>query len=164
MDVNSILAAATLPQTSVELCLDGALADEVEALEAAIAKARQVAKEANSLSAGGDIQPLQEQLDKLRDRAKDTTVRFVVRAVGRKRMTELLAAHPPRKDKAKDTLIGANEDTLSEALIREGLVEPELSGEQLRALVDEHLSEGQYKELANAAYFANRRSVSVPFS
>lgn len=164
MDVTKLLASVKLPQTSVKLCLDGQLADEYAAVEQQLAQAKSEAKKADSMSAGTGVRALEAQLEKLRKQAEASTVTFKLRAVGRKRWTELMAEHPPREGNTKDTLVGANEDTLAEALIREGLVEPLLSAEQLATLLDEHLSEGQYNELANAAYFVNRRSVSVPFS
>lgn len=104
------------------------------------------------------------RLEEVRAQIAEGMMTFRFQALGRRSLQKLLDAHPPRKDKQQDQLLGFNEDTATDALIRKCLVEPDLSEAALTELLEEDLTDGQYEKLSATAWALNRRSADVPLS
>ena len=113
--------------------------------------------------AGGERLDLARQLEDVRQRMLDHTVDFILRALPRRRWTALLAEHPPRGDVERDKLLGVNEETFFESLVRECTVAPKLDDDDWATLADA-MSDAQWSQLTNAAWAVNARDVDVPFS
>ena len=177
------IKAASRPEKSVPVCLNGALVAEFEAAEQQLQEALRRPK-GDSLDGGGEARELAERIEQLRQRMRDGTAVFRLRAMGRKAWRRFIAEHPPRQDDdgvvdQRDRAIGVNVDTFFPALIRTSTVEPaELDDEDWLELlggvrklddgteedVDGVLTSRQFDELANAAWDLNRDTVDVPFS
>jgi hypothetical protein len=80
-----------------------------------------------------------------------------------------VAAYPPRRDPEtgepvpEDVQIGVNREEFLDALIKVSVIEPEIAEEQWAELLDV-LTDRQYSDLCDEAWFLNRGEVSVPFS
>lgn len=153
------LKAARRAERVVPVCLRGDLAAEFARLRAQF---DQLPEEDDSLAAGGKRRDLREQLEQIRGEMADSTVDFRLRAIPRARWSEMVVKFPPRDGVLRDQRMGVNEDEFIAALIREGLVDPELDEDDWTTL-DETLSHSQYVELGNAAWELNQETVSVPF-
>jgi hypothetical protein len=162
-DVKALIASARLPERSVALCLHPDLTAELQDLERQLEEAEAKHRAAGSL-AGGDRVELAQQMEDVRARMKSHTVDFRLRALPRRRWTALVAEHPPRPDSERDKMLGLNEETFFESLVRECTAEPILDDEDWQTLLDEALSDAQWGLLTNAAWAVNARDVDVPFS
>jgi hypothetical protein len=145
MDINEALAGARLPEKLVPICLRGDLQADFEALEKQLDLAMR--GRGDSLAAGTSVNQLAEQLEALRAEMEAQTVVFRMRAVTRRRWTDLTASHPPRDDNNTDRVMGVNESTFSSALIEACTVDPVLTHEQWETLFDERLTEFQFQKL-----------------
>ena len=184
MNFDDILAGAKPQQDSVKLCLNGELQHAYEEIAARV-EARTAAHEAKEEQAAGTgrlgvktsehVDPEQDALDAAKEAMKPVVVEFKVRAIpaesdkskGIVGWNELFAAHPPRIDKATGKRIqkdvyGVNFDTFFSALLRLCVFEPEMSPERW-AKVDAILSDGQFDQLAVAAWNVNQRVTNLPF-
>lgn len=86
--------------------------------------------------------------------AEERGVAVKLRALDRKRWPELLAAHPPRDDNDADKRVGANVESISEALVPEALVEPTMTDGELADFLAS-LSFAQWDLLALEAWALN---------
>lgn len=151
---------------TISICFAGDLVAQWEALDA---QRRRVELAGGDSLAGSGAASFQAQMDELLPRMQESTVDFRLRAVSRRRWTELVAAHPPRKDAEgnvirRDMLVQVNYEAFFDALIPESLIEPELDAETLRLLLDEQLTFAQYEALTTLGWNLNLSDVSVPFS
>jgi hypothetical protein len=151
---------------TVPICFAGDLVAQYEALDA---QRRRAELSGGDSLAGSGASVIQAQMDELREQMQESTVDFRLRAVSRRRWTELVAAHPPRKDAdgnvvRRDMVVQVHYEAFFDALIPESLIEPQLDGETLRLLLDEQLTFAQYEELTTLAWNLNLSNVSVPFS
>lgn len=162
-DVKALIASARLPERSVEICLHPDLMAELQDLERQLEEADARHRSSGSL-AGGDRVEIAQKMEAVRERMKAHTVKFRLRAVPRRRWTALVAEHPPRPGVERDTVMGLNEETFFEAMVRECTVEPDLDDKDWATLLDEALSDAQWGVLTNAAWAVNARDVDVPFS
>jgi hypothetical protein len=153
------LKAARRAERVVPVCLRGDLAAE---FTEARSQFDQLPEEDDSLAAGGKRRELRERMEQIRGEMAESTVDFRLRALPRTRWSELIAKYPPREGVAGDKRMGVNEDEFSAALIREGLVEPELDEDDWAAL-EESLSFAQWVDLGAAAWALNQSTVNVPF-
>lgn len=169
-DVDAILTGARLPEDRVPVCTRADLVAEWKRLaqELTEAKAQDLA---DPRLAGGATAALVERLEGLRGQVEASTVEFWLRALPRKRWSELADAHPPRKDGGKvhpeDEALGVNRETFLPALVRASTVEPKLRDETWQALLDgegELLGEQQWRRLWRACWALNMTQVDVPFS
>lgn len=155
MDLHALIADARPPARTVELCLRG---DLVAALE-------QTTRDLALADEHGDkpaAAALTEQAASLRRdmAAAVITVRFD--AIPRREWLGLLAEHPPRDGNDLDRRLGFNTDTLYEAIVRRAWAEPVIDPADLDLLLD-RLNDGQFNELADAAFSVNTRGAVVPF-
>lgn len=176
------IKAASRPERTVPVCLNGALVGEFEAAEQQLQEAlRRPASD--SLDGGDDRRELAERIEDLRQQMLNGTESFRLRAMPRNRWRKFIGDYPPRQDEdgvvdARDRNIGVNVDTFYPALIRLSVVAPELDdddwldllgGTRMREDGTEEEVEGvltsrQFDELASAAWDLNRDTVDVPFS
>lgn len=161
-DVAALLADARRPERTVALCLRGDLQAEVEELERQLEEAAEAP--GDKLSDGGAARALAEQIEAMRTEMKGSTVTFRLRALSRKAFADLVAKHPPAAGDEKGQSLGYDADSFFPALVAASAVEPELTGAQWDALLDDTLTSRQFGDLADAAMALNRRPVDVPFS
>jgi hypothetical protein len=160
-DIDDLLAAARLPETTVPVCLRGDLAAEVEELERQLATQEAIPRV--SIADGGQARATAERIAELQAEMDKFTRQFRLRAMDRHRWTAFILKHPPRQGDEADVRMGYNRDTLLPELVRTCLVDPVLTDDQW-AKLDAVLSDAQFDSLATAAWGINRRDVSVPFS
>jgi hypothetical protein len=160
-DIDVLLAAARLPETTEPLCLRGDLAAEVEELERQLAT--QEAAPRVSIASGGGARATAERIAELQSQMEQFTVSCRLRAMNRFEWTRFLLEHPPRPSDDVDVRAGYNRETLLPALLRKSMVEPVLTDKQWTQL-DAVMTDAQFDRLASAAWGINRRDVSVPFS
>jgi hypothetical protein len=165
--VADLLAQAKPAEHTIRLCLRGDLQAQFEELDRQRAEA--ASKTDGDSLAGSPAVAIARRMEALREEMDAATVTFTVRALSRKRYQALVAAHPPRRDEKGDVLdddreMGVNQTTFWEPLIRACAVDPELTEDQWRRLLDDVLSDRQYEQLASAALVACRGNVDIPFS
>lgn len=163
------LKAARLPEDSVPVCLRGDLAADFEAAERDLKRAQE--SRSDSLEEG--VGPIIDRLDALRADMLEHTEDFRIRALPKPAFRALVAAHPPRravKDDgsegdldAGDVNMGVNRETFFEALLRVSVISPELDEGDWTDLF-EVLTDRQFGDLTDAAWFLNRGEIDVPFS
>lgn len=108
--------------------------------------------------------PDRGRIEEIEAQVRADSVKFRFQALGRRALQKLIDAHPPRQGKNRDQMVGFNQDTATDELVRKCLVEPALSDQAITELIEDQLTDGQYEELANTVWQLNRRSVDVPFS
>lgn len=167
-DFKALLAGARLPERTVPICLRGDLTAEFEELERQLADAQRTsaASMEDTATAGG----IAERMEELRQEMKAHTYPFRLRAMTRPAWRAFIADHPPRKDDEtgeldeRDRYVGINSETFYPALVRTSVVDPVMTDDEWRLLLDEALTDRQFDALSNAAWELNRRDVDVPFS
>lgn len=168
--IEEILAAATLREESVDVCVAGALNARWEDLGRQLAQllertAGDPLPEAKLGDAGGDVQrrvALTEEMEALRQQMAAASYTFLLRALPRRAFRDLLDAHPPRPEIAREAAFNAA--TFPPALIRKCLIEPAVATDaQFDELLDK-ITEGQVGELFDAAWLANQGGSEVPKS
>lgn len=156
-DLSSLLAEASPREDVVPVCLAGELSGQLQILQ-------QELRELGSdwvPSSMGDVDPrlaLAEQMADVREQMRQHTVQFRLRALGWRRFTSLIAAHPA-PDGSKEPYDGA---TFLPALLDASIVEPTLSPGQVDELMD-LLNAGQVQELFAVALAVNEEATPVPF-
>jgi hypothetical protein len=166
-DFKKLLADARLPERSVPVCMRGDLVADHEALERQLQAAQD--RPVDSLEGNG-VGQLVDRIEALQDEMRDHSYQFRLRALPRQEFRALVAAHPPRRDDGTgdpvqdDAVLGVNRDTFFTALIRACVQDPQLDDAEWVELLDEKLTDRQFMDLADAAWFVNRGEVDVPFS
>lgn len=163
-NVKDLIKGAKLPERSVMICMDTGMTAELEVLERKLADVDRTPG-ADSL-AGDPRRPIAEAIKAIEAQMREHSIEFRFRALPRMRFTKLITEHPPREGNRGDAMLGANEDTLFAALVRECTVAPELDAEDWDNLLGAEgvLSSAQFDLLSNTAWAVNRRDVDVPFS
>lgn len=163
----TMLAAAKLPEREIPVCLRGDLAAEHEAAERDLEQAQKVASDS---LAGNGAAAIVERIEGLEALMREHSYPFRLRALPRHEFRGLMTSHPPRrKDDGdgileEDVNLGVNRETFFPAMIRSAVVDPELTEDEWRDLLDHKLTDYQFQELAWAAWSLNNSEVSVPFS
>jgi hypothetical protein len=166
-------AGAQLPQRSVQVCLRGDLVAAWEAAERALERATKEQRTANSKEGAGLLAELGEQVRALEAQMSEHADEWILRAMPRHKFRALMAAHPPRLGENGEPVEGDrlfNLSTFFPALLRASLVTPELDDEDWAWLLgddgteDGVLTDKQFSDLTDAAWFLNRGEVEVPFS
>jgi len=159
-NIDALLEQAHRPERTVEVCLRGDLRAEFELLEEQLVEAEKKPRE--SLSDPGPAL-IADQIEALREQMKSATIRIRLRAMPRREWATLVAEHPPRPDAAEDKGRLINMSSFFDAAVPKCIVDPDLSPTQFDRMVDA-ISNGQWSELANAAWLVNTGTVDVPFS
>lgn len=159
-DAKAAIAAAKLPERSVDLCLRGDLVAQLQELQRELVDAQ---REDEGSFDGGAALPVAQQIQALREEMLEYSVVFKLHALPRRKWTAMVAAHPPREDNEPDRVMGLNQETFFDALVKACVVDPVLDAADWADL-DDRLSDGQWQALVNAAWAVNARDVDVPFS
>ena len=163
-DHKALIKGAGLPERSVPICLHADLRARMEDLERDLQTAEKAREDAgSSLASGGESHRIANEIEQLREHMIEHTLTFRLRALPRRRWTSLQVDFPPRDGNTHDTVAGVNIDAFGDALVRACVFEPEMDDEDW-ANLDDALSDGQWQQLANAAWAINAREVYVPFS
>lgn len=155
LDIEALIAGATLRETTVPLCLAGHLLAEYEELERKLSDA--AAMMSDSL-AGSPRVRVARRMEELRTEMAAHQVDFRLRALDPEAWSDLRAAHPGTEGQLFDP------DTFAPAAIAACAISPVMTPEQYGRLAKK-LTEGQQNSLFNAVWDINNRAVStVPFS
>ena len=162
-----LLKGAKLPEASKPICLRADLTAEFEAAERELDLLRKQPRQTDSL-AGSPAGLLVRRIEELQQEMTAATYTFRLRALPKSRWRALVAAYPPRKDDkgeplAEDAQIGVNREDFLDALIKVSVIAPVMTEEQWTELL-ETITDRQYSDLCDEAWFLNRGEVSVPFS
>jgi hypothetical protein len=164
--IKQLLRDAKLPERSVPVCLQADLVAEFEAVERSLAQAQRDTRD--SLAAGTKVRELSDRIEALREQMLEHTIDFRLRALSRPAWRKLINEHPPRKAADGSVVdgdnMGVNSDTFFDALLRASVVEPELDDDDWSLLLEEKLTDRQWGQLTDAAWYLNRGEVDVPFS
>lgn len=159
------IAAAKLPERTVDICLRGDLQAEWEDLERQLREAYAREQGDKRLNSGGESKRLAAQVEALQEQMRADTIVFRMRALSRKAWAELTRQHPPRKGEADDEQLGYNADTFAVAAIRACTYQPDdLDDEAWDHLLDDVLTEWQFVQMQNTVFALNVRRVDVPNS
>lgn len=182
-DIKTLLAEAKLPERTIALCLRGDLVAEHEAADRALAAAL------DKPGAGKEdgTAHLVEAVERIQEEMRDSIIEFRFRAVTKPRFRALMAAYPPRRTESDDpdpgdAQVGFNRDTYWNALLKVSTVQPDMGIDAEAYFTDllagkepvlpdgdwpellDKLTDRQYGDLTDAAWYVNRSEVSVPFS
>ena len=157
---SALLKEGRLPERQVDICLRGELVAEFEAADAALTEA--LRRPGDSKEGSGTAELLQ-RIEAIQAEMRDSTYTFRIRALDRLAFRDLQNAHPPRDGDEPDETVGFNRSTFFTALLIATTYDPVLTAEEWEELLTK-LTERQYGDLTDAAWFSNRDAVSVPFS
>ncbi|MFF1281048.1 hypothetical protein [Streptomyces sp. NPDC058299] len=156
-DIGDILKQAKPRERTVMVCVRGDLAGEAERLAAELARTSDD-WEPSDLTETHPGRELAAQLKAVREQIKAAEVPFLLRYIGDRAYSDLVAAHPSEKD---DELFDS--DTFPRALIAASCVDPVMTEDQVAELF-EVINEGQIKALFDAAWDVHHSADVVPFS
>lgn len=167
LTAEEIIRGGSRPTTTVPVCMHADLTAEHEELERQLQAA--LTKPRDSLAAGGNATEISERIKALEEQMREHTVVFKFQALRRPDFKKLIAEHPPRREpdgtlNERDKHLLFNVDTIFAALIRACCIEPDLSDEVWALLLDEKLTDRQFDQLSDAAWYLNRGEVDVPLS
>jgi hypothetical protein len=154
--IDAILAQATPRERTVKVCVRGDLAGQADRLAEELAKVSEEWEPADLT----DVHPgrkVAAELKAVREQIKAAEVPFVLRYIGDKAYSDLLAAHPSEND---NELFNAD---FPKALIAASCVDPVMTEKQAAELF-EKLNQGEIKRLFDAAWDVHNSSEIVPFS
>jgi len=167
--------SASRIERTVQICLRGDLVADWESADRELTRAREEFRSSTSKEAPG-LAALIERVRSLEAEMLEHTETWRLRALPRHKFRALVAEHPPRVDENNDPIpedrqIGVNQKTMFPALVRASIVEPVLDDEDwLWLLGDDNdddsgvLTDRQFGDLTDVAWFLNRGEVEVPFS
>lgn len=159
LDITEVLGQIRLPERTFPLCLRADLRAEWEQAERQHREAER--KVVDSLAGtNAEVRKAAKEAERLRAEMARHTIDLTLRAIPTRRFSDLMAKHPPRKEKNE---AGFNTETFGVALLAACAVNPAMTEEQAGQLVDS-ITQGQWDDLANALWDLNKGSVDVPFS
>lgn len=159
LDITQVLGQIRLPERTFRLCLRPDLRAEWERAERAHREAG--LKNPDSLSGvSPEARKAAREAERLRAEMEQHTISIRLRALPHRQFSDLIARHPPRKEKGEQ---GFNTDTFGVALLAACAVDPAMTEEQAGQLVDS-ITQGQWDDLASTLWDLNKGSVDVPFS
>ncbi|MGM9380345.1 hypothetical protein [Streptomyces antibioticus] len=156
-NIEDILKQAKPRERTVQVCIRGDLASEVERLTdelAAVAGNWQP----QSIADEHPGRKIAAELEKARTAAKAAEEAFTLRYIGDRRYHDLLAAHP-----SGDPNELFDDRTFPKALIVASCVDPQMTAEQAEALF-EIVNQGEQKKLFDAAWEVHNGANVSPFS
>jgi hypothetical protein len=155
--IEDILARAKPREKTVLVCLAGDLAGEAERLQDELSRASED-WEPSDLSEVHPGREIAEQLKAVHAQVREAQEPFLLRYIGDRAYSDLVAAHPAENDQE-----AFNSDTFPRALIAASCVQPKMTEEQVTDLF-EVINEGEIKKLFDAAWDVHNSSDVVPFS
>jgi hypothetical protein len=150
-----VMALAKPRETVVRLCVAGDLAAEADRLAAVLAALKE--KPGASLADGEERARVQSELDEVAALMREAEVDFRFRALPRKELSDLFAAHPARSGKDEDW----NPETAAPALVAACAIDPVMSVPEVEQLFDAVNEDGRAR-LWSGAWRANQASTSIP--
>lgn len=150
---------------SVDVLMNGVLADEIEKLEDELRSAQSASRSRFAPSIADnplDTAALEEKIEKLKKKAQKDVVTFVFRSIGRARIEELSRKHPPKGDLKKQ---GAawDPETFAPALMAESCTDPEMTVEQATILWDDpDWNQAELMTLFMGALEVNTEKPNIP--
>ncbi|MCX4886039.1 hypothetical protein [Streptomyces sp. NBC_00847] len=155
--IQDILKQARPRERTVNVCIRGDLAGEVERLNEEISK---VAEdwEPSDLTDEHPGRALSAQLKAARDEARESEAPFTLRYIGDRAYSDLLAAHPSENDNELFDSV-----TFGRALIAASCVDPVMTEDEVIELF-EVINEGEIKKLFDAAWDVHNAADVIPFS
>lgn len=156
-DIKALLAKAKPRERTVKVMLDGALAGEIERLEAKLAEVSED-WQPSDLTEQHPGRALSEQIAKLRGQARESEAEFVLRNIGDEAYSSLMAAHP-----SENAELDFDSVTFPRALVAASCVDPVMTEDDAKALF-EVITQGQIKDLFDAAWDVHNSSGLAPFS
>ncbi|MFB6873765.1 hypothetical protein [Streptomyces sp. NPDC056323] len=156
-DIKALLAKAKPRERTVKVMLDGQLAGEIERLEAELLEVSGEWEPAD-LAEEHPGRKISAQIAKLREKARASEAVFLLRNIGDEKYSSLLAEHP-----STDPNEGFDSVTFPRALISASCVDPVMTEDDVKALF-EVITQGQIKDLFDAAWDVHNSSGLVPFS
>lgn len=155
-----IKAAAKLPEKSVEVCLRGDLQAEYEGLERDLKRAK-AASVGTLAGSNEDAKAIEELMAGLREQMRESTYVFTLRALPKKKWSDLHAQHGPR-DEDRSNRLDYHGDDFPLAAVQACCIDPVMSVKEVEELCDEVLTQGQWDSLFIAAFLLNKGDVEVP--
>ena len=150
-----VMALAKPRETVVKLCVAGDLAAEADRLTAELAALKD--RPGMSLADSAERSRIQSELDEYAALMRQAEVEFRFRALPRKELSDLFAAHPARPGKDEDW----NPETAAAALVAACAIEPAMSVPEVEGLFDA-LNEDGRARLWSGAWRANNAATSIP--
>lgn len=161
MDIEQIIAGAKRPETTVPLCMRGDLHAVWEQLDRDFDTAdKEITDEVTSGGSPVRAVKIAKQMEEIEREMRDSTVIFTMRGMSRSAWKSLTEAYPPIEGVDEGDV---NEEGFVLAMIATSCVEPAMTIAQAERLRDQ-LTDGQWQELATAAWQLNKSMVGIPFS
>lgn len=161
MDLDAALAAAKMPERTVDLCLRGDLQALFESLESELRESRAAGTAVDSLAGDPHARELAEQITALQDDMAAHTVTLTVRGITNPHWNKLVADCPVRDGNSTDRALGYDVDKFFPLLVKTCLLD--VTDEQWQKLYAT-ISAGQFEALSDASLAVSRRRVDVPKS
>lgn len=162
MDITEIISSIKRPERMVPLCLRGDLQSEWDRLEEAFNIAdTTISGDVLETGRSAEAARLAQEMELVRHQMMATTVRFTLRALGRKDWKKIAADNPPSDDDLSG--LDVDEEQFVTDMIAACCIEPTMTRSQAETLRDE-LTDGQWQSLATAAWELNKNTLVVPFS
>jgi hypothetical protein len=163
---SALIREGKLRTATFDICLDPDLIEEYRQLDAK--RSMRLAETQDSL-AGSKAPEFDEPLGQLREAIEEATLTLTLRALPRPKFRELCDKFPPRRNEEgtieiAEDMIGVNFNEFFPAILPLSIVEPELTDDDLRVLVDERLDDRQWGDLTDVIWDLNRARVNIPFS
>lgn len=155
--IADILKQAKPRERTVMICIRGDLAGEAERLSAELARTAED-WEPSDLTEEHPGRAIAAQLKAVREQVKAAEVPFLLRYIGDRAYSDLLAKHPSEKDEEL-----FDSETFPRALIAASCADPVMTEEEVTDLF-EVINEGEIKKLFDAAWDVHHASDVVPFS
>jgi hypothetical protein len=155
--IQDILQQAKPRERTVQVCIRGDLASEVERLTDELSKVSQD-WQPESIADEHPGRRLAVELQKARAEARAAEQPFVLRYIGDRAYHDLLAAHPSDNDNEL-----FDDHTFPKALIAASCVDPQMTPEQADELF-EVINQGEQKKLFDAAWEVHNGVGASPFS
>jgi hypothetical protein len=156
MDIGDVLGAVTPATRTVQVCLDGSVAEQLDHLRA---RWSELAGSHQGMAPSADVTDVIEEIRALEAQAETATVEFRVQALGAKAWRRLVVEHPP----PADDMDGWRWDpeTFPQASLAACCVSPAMTVEQAEQLA-ERLSNGQWGKLWSAVLDVNVGDDLIP--
>lgn len=161
----------SLPERTVDLCLDGQAQADWEAAEAALEAARKTSLQDARMAGSPAVDEAARHVREVEERMADSILTFRLRAMRRTDWAATLVKYPPAEDSAADQRFGANREAFFAEAIPASIVGVTQAGEPVDFDVEadwddlaDNMTDHQYNAFAEAVLQLNRAEVSVPFS
>lgn len=159
--IEEILAFRKPPTDEVTIQMDGTAAVRIRQLRDELKNAERVDARAGADLSGGTAEPIRRDLDKAAADARTSQVTFRLQARTRVVYEQLLRDH--RAPKAQEEKVSYDVASFPAALVAACCVQPEMTLEQARQLLDE-LAPVEAATLFNRAVRLHEELTDIPFS